>query len=53
MLKKTDKIWMNGKFVPWDEANVHILTHTLHYGLGAFEVSLLQYAKGSGDLQAR
>ena len=31
------KIWFNGKTVPWDEANVHVLTHTLHYGLGAFE----------------
>lgn len=28
---------MDGKLVPWDKANVHILTHTLHYGLGAFE----------------
>jgi branched-chain amino acid aminotransferase len=37
MLKKTEKIWMSGKFVSWDEANVHVLTHTLHYGLGAFE----------------
>lgn len=32
-----DKIWMDGKLVAWDEANVHIMTHTLHYGLGAFE----------------
>ncbi len=31
------KIWMDGKFVDWKEANVHILTHTLHYGWGAFE----------------
>ena len=31
------KIWFNGKTVPWDEATVHVLTHTLHYGLGAFE----------------
>ncbi|MCH7517770.1 MAG: branched-chain amino acid transaminase [Candidatus Dadabacteria bacterium] len=31
------KIWFNGEFVPWDEANVHILTHTLHYGLAVFE----------------
>jgi branched-chain amino acid aminotransferase len=30
-------IWMDGKLVPWDEARVHVLTHTLHYGLGAFE----------------
>jgi branched-chain amino acid aminotransferase len=37
MITKTEKIWMNGKMVEWDNANVHILTHTLHYGLGAFE----------------
>jgi len=37
MLDKTEKIWMNGKFINWDAAKVHILTHTLHYGLGAFE----------------
>ena len=36
-IEKTDKIWMDGKLVPWDEANVHILTHTLHYGDGVFE----------------
>jgi branched-chain amino acid aminotransferase len=28
---------MNGELVPWDEAKVHVLTHTLHYGLGVFE----------------
>ena len=32
-----DKIWMDGDFVPWAEANVHVLTHTLHYGVGVFE----------------
>jgi branched-chain amino acid aminotransferase len=37
MLNKTEKIWMDGKLVAWDDANVHILTHTLHYGLGVFE----------------
>ncbi len=37
MVQKVDKIWMNGKFINWDDANVHILTHTLHYGLGVFE----------------
>jgi branched-chain amino acid aminotransferase len=31
------KIWMDGELVPWEEANVHILTHTLHYGNGVFE----------------
>ncbi len=32
-----EKIWLDGEFVPWDEARVHVLTHTLHYGLGVFE----------------
>ena len=31
------KIWMDGELIPWDEAKVHVLTHTLHYGLGVFE----------------
>ena len=30
-------IWMDGKKVPWRDSNVHVLTHTLHYGVGAFE----------------
>ena len=33
----TEKIWMNGELVPWADAQVHILTHTLHYGTGVFE----------------
>ncbi len=37
MVEKVKKIWLDGELVNWDEANVHILTHTLHYGLGAFE----------------
>lgn len=37
MLTESKKIWMDGKFVDWADANVHILTHTLHYGTGAFE----------------
>jgi len=37
MIPKTDKIWMDGKLVDWDNANVHVMTHTLHYGLGVFE----------------
>ena len=36
-MEKSEKIWLDGEFVPWHEANVHILTHTLHYGLGVFE----------------
>lgn len=37
MIPKTDKIWMDGKFVDWDNATIHIMTHSLHYGLGVFE----------------
>ena len=37
MIPKTDKIWMDGKLVDWDNATVHVMTHTLHYGLGVFE----------------
>ncbi len=32
-----EKIWLDGEFVDWDAANIHLLTHTLHYGLGVFE----------------
>jgi branched-chain amino acid aminotransferase len=37
MVAPVSKIWMNGEMVNWAEARVHVLTHTLHYGLGAFE----------------
>ena len=37
MLKESEQIWMDGKFIKWRDAKVHVLTHTLHYGLGAFE----------------
>jgi len=33
----TQKIWMDGELVDWDQATVHVLTHTLHYGTGVFE----------------
>ncbi len=36
-MNKAKYIWMDGKLVDWDEAKVHILTHTLHYGNGVFE----------------
>jgi branched-chain amino acid aminotransferase len=48
MLDKTKKIWMDGKLVNWDDAKVHVLTHTLHYGLGAFEgIRCYKTQKGS------
>ena len=36
-VKKADKIWMNGKLVNWDDANIHILSHAMHYGSSVFE----------------
>jgi len=36
-MQKTERIWLDGELVPWDAAQVHVTTHTLHYGLGVFE----------------
>ncbi|HKY64361.1 MAG TPA: branched-chain-amino-acid transaminase [bacterium] len=36
-VQKVEKIWLDGKMIPWDDAKVHVLTHTLHYGMGVFE----------------
>jgi branched-chain amino acid aminotransferase len=36
-IEKTNKIWMDGELVDWDDAKIHVLTHTLHYGSGVFE----------------
>ncbi|MFH1755531.1 MAG: branched-chain amino acid transaminase [Candidatus Latescibacterota bacterium] len=36
-LKKTDKIWMNGKLVDWDDATIHVCSHVIHYGSSVFE----------------
>lgn len=40
-------VWLDGKMVPFEDANVHILSHTLHYGLGAFE-GIRAYRQSSG-----
>lgn len=34
---KDGEIWLDGEFIPWRDAKVHVLTHTLHYGMGVFE----------------
>jgi branched-chain amino acid aminotransferase len=45
----TAKIWMNGDLVDWDDAKVHVLTHTLHYGTGVFEgIRAYETADGPG-----
>jgi len=36
-IPKSEWLWFNGKFVPWDEANVHVTVHALHYGSSVFE----------------
>src|SRR5271163_4652114 len=36
-LTPTKKLWLDGTLVDWDDAKVHVLSHTLHYGTGAFE----------------
>ena len=36
-MEKAEWIWMNGEFVAWDDAKVHVLSHGLHYGTGVFE----------------
>lgn len=36
-IEPTEKIWLNGEMVDWDDAKIHVLTHSLHYGMGVFE----------------
>jgi len=48
MADRDGVIWYDGKMVPWRDANTHVLTHTLHYGLGVFEgLRAYQTAQGS------
>lgn len=48
MLTESQFIWMDGRRVPWKDANVHVLTHTLHYGLAVFEgIRCYEGEKGS------
>ncbi len=36
-MNTADQIWLNGEFVAWEDAKVHVLTHALHYGTWVFE----------------
>jgi branched-chain amino acid aminotransferase len=47
MIQATEKIWFNGKFIDWDDAKVHVLTHALHYGSSVFE-GIRCYATSEG-----
>ena len=55
MSVRSEVIWMDGKFIPYDQAQVHVLSHTLHYGLGVFDRpvfkdGLLPFTCGSLEL---
>ena len=53
-IDKVEKIWMDGELVNWDDANVHILTHTLHYGCGVFEgIRAYQTDRGAAVFRLR
>jgi branched-chain amino acid aminotransferase len=47
MLKPTEKIWRNGTFIPWDDAKIHVLSHTVSYASAVFE-GIRCYATSSG-----
>ncbi|MDP3274143.1 MAG: branched-chain amino acid transaminase [Deltaproteobacteria bacterium] len=47
-MDKLEAIWLDGKMLPWDAAKVHVLTHTMHYGVGAFE-GIRAYKRASGE----
>ena len=46
-IAKTEKIWMNGRWVAWDDAKVHIMTHAMHYASAVFE-GIRAYDTGDG-----
>jgi len=46
-MEKLKSIWLNGEIIPWDKAQVHVMTHSLHYGYAAFE-GIRCYAQTGG-----
>ena len=46
-IQKTEKIWHNGKFIPWDDATLHVMSHVVNYGSSVFE-GIRCYALPSG-----
>ena len=48
-IQATGKIWMDGEYVDWDEARVHVLTPSLHYGWGVFEGIRAYQTDGGGS----
>ncbi len=53
-MEKSEWIWMNGEFVAWDDATVHVLSHGLHYGTGVFEgIRCYETDRGPGIFRHR
>ena len=53
-MNTADFIWMNGDFVAWEDAKVHVLTHSLHYGTGVFEgIRAYETERGAGIFRHR
>lgn len=46
-IQKTERIWHNGKLIPWDDARIHVMSHVIHYGSSVFE-GVRCYAPPSG-----
>jgi branched-chain amino acid aminotransferase len=54
MADRDGHIWYDGKLVPWRDATTHVLTHTLHYGMGVFEgVRAYKTASGTAIFRLR
>jgi len=53
-MEKTEKIWMDGKLIPWNDAKVHVLAHALNYGTGVFEgIRVYNTPKGPAIFRAK
>ena len=46
-IEKTERIWHNGKLIPWDDACIHVMSHVVNYGSSVFE-GIRCYALPSG-----
>jgi branched-chain amino acid aminotransferase len=54
MTMRADYIWMNGEIIPWDQAQVHVFTHALHYGSSVFEgIRAYELPSGPAIFRAR
>src|SRR5260370_17641598 len=52
-IKKSEKIWHNGKFINWDDAKLHVMSHVIHYGTSVFEgVRCYALPSGTGIFRA-